>query len=415
MNNKLVVVVMGQNCEKFLPMCLESVQDADFTIYCDGGSTDKSIEIFNNNTPLARGDVIENKYNQDDPTMNGKQRNFYLTFLKEHFPNDWAICLDADEVVEDLSKIKELINRSADAIYSVKMRHFHNDLGHEDATVETHWVQNRLFKISEAVSYPEVEHPILQGKPTSQYSGTDITTIWHLAHINHCFNIKGRYEKNILHSNIHNKQFLDWWLRAHIFGQYPNKQIDLRDIPEVILKNFHIDKDEFYFANRNVEVKHPIMVKQWADYFKPESVLDLGCGRGCYLYFWNWYVKDCAGLEISHWAVNNAFTKVVGWGDITDIYTTGHDLVTAIDVLEHLDDEGLSKALDSMSIAGKRFLFSIPYKGNPDLDNDKTHKQFKTKDEWKALIKSHGIETEDAPADWLFAPQLLIGKLDKKI
>lgn len=42
--NKLIVVIMGQNCEKFISMCLESVKTADKIIYCDGGSTDDTMD-----------------------------------------------------------------------------------------------------------------------------------------------------------------------------------------------------------------------------------------------------------------------------------------------------------------------------------------------------------------------------------
>ena len=43
--NKLVVVIMGENCERFIGMCLESVKDADVIVYCDGGSADKTLSI----------------------------------------------------------------------------------------------------------------------------------------------------------------------------------------------------------------------------------------------------------------------------------------------------------------------------------------------------------------------------------
>ena len=42
--DKLVVCIMGQNCEKFIPMCLESVKEADAIVYCDGGSYDETID-----------------------------------------------------------------------------------------------------------------------------------------------------------------------------------------------------------------------------------------------------------------------------------------------------------------------------------------------------------------------------------
>jgi len=400
---------MGQNCEKFISMCLESVKEADAIVYCDGGSVDNTLYTCKQ---FNVQHIIHQPYNQEDKQMNGKQRNFYLDYLKQHYLNDWALCIDADEVVDDLSKIKEFIQTAKEGVYSVHMRHFHNDIGHEDATQEKHFVPNRLFKVKDKLYYPEVEHPVLSGDIEIYLDKTESTTIWHLAHINHCFNIKNRYEKNIKHSNMHSKEFLDWWLKAHIFGQYPNKPINLTDIPEVILNNFHINKDELYFKDRTIDMKHPIMVKQWYDYFKPENVLDLGCGRGCYLYFWKWFCNDSRGFELSQWAVDHAFTSDIKQGDITKCWCTDkeYDLVTAIDVLEHLDNEGLDNCLNEMSIHGRRFLFSIPFIGDPNLMNDKTHKQFKTKEEWIKLIESHGIKIKDTPTDWLFAHQLLVGE-----
>src|SRR3990167_6097251 len=99
----LVCVVMGQNCEKFIGMCLESIKDADAIVYCDGRSTDKTLEIvsteiwaINHADSNKEVRVIENIYNQEDKQMNGKQRNFYLEYVKKNYPNDWVLCLDAD-------------------------------------------------------------------------------------------------------------------------------------------------------------------------------------------------------------------------------------------------------------------------------------------------------------------------------
>ena len=35
---------MGQDCEKFIKMSYESVRDADEVIFCDGGSSDGTID-----------------------------------------------------------------------------------------------------------------------------------------------------------------------------------------------------------------------------------------------------------------------------------------------------------------------------------------------------------------------------------
>ena len=129
---RLVVVIMGQNCERFIEMCLESVKDADEIVYCDGGSIDGTLDIVNGfitkeiNTgkPMPEGTlwyakhpiVIENKYNQEDLGMNGKQRNFYLNYLKSNYPGWYCLVLDADEVLEEggIQKIKEFLDKNGE-------------------------------------------------------------------------------------------------------------------------------------------------------------------------------------------------------------------------------------------------------------------------------------------------------------
>jgi len=420
--NKLVVCIMGQNCERFIEMCLESVKEADAIVYCDGGSTDNTFNIFQN-CGIKDKMWIENKYNQEDLGMNGKQRNFYLNYLKQEFPDDWALILDADEVVENLSKIKEFIQTAQDGLYSVRMRHLIGDLAHEDSITDKHYVLNRLFKISDAGNYPEVEHPVLQAKiqmiPVGEefkqvrIDRTECTTIWHLAYIPNMWEIKKRYDNHMKKSNMHSPQYLKDWYYAHLFGTYPRKQFNITDLPKIILDKFGIDKDEFYFANRGIDLKHPIMVKQWNDYFKPGSVLDLGCGRGCYLYFWKWFIPgEYRGIELSRWAVEHSFIDNIRQGDITDEknFDTMWGLVTAIDVLEHLDNEQLDKALTNISKSGSKFLFSIPFIGDPNLENDNTHKQFRTKEDWIKLIESYGVKIKETPSNWAFASQILIGE-----
>lgn len=445
MQTKLIVMVMGQNCEKFLPMCLESVKGADQIIYCDGAGNQQQNTSTDEAILSGANYCISNTYNQGDEKMNGKQRNFYLKHLKKNFPNDWALCLDADEVVEDINAIKKFIQLAPKGCYSVKMRHFHENLGHEDATQEQHFVPMRLFKISEAEEYLEVEHSVLQpafksdtpedkdklrggnyvaqvlikeGKYTTM-GQTTCTTIWHLAHLEHCFSIKKRYEKNLIHSNMHSKEFLMQWYRAHLFGQYPIRQIDLTEIPNVILKYFHIDKDELYFKDRNVEVKHFIMIKNWIDYFKEKyntvdynpHLLEYGCGKAPYGFAAKIFGCDYKGVELSKHAVEKAFVPIEQ-GDITK-WDDGkeYDICLAIDVLEHLDNNQLDKALENLYDKASLYIFSIPFIGDPNLFNDKTHLQFRTKEEWKELLSEKGFKISDAPTEWAFHNQILVGEL----
>ena len=393
-------------------MCLESVKNADAIVFCDGGSIDYTRIKFLSFLPNGmKQEFIINPYNQEDKTMNGKQRNFYLDYLKQNYPNDWALCLDADEIVNDLSKVKEFIQDANPGLYSIKMRHFIGDLGHEDATKQVHYVLNRLFKISEAESYPEVEHPVLQPKQGTNVGATICTTIWHLSYIPNTWEIKKKYENHLKKSNMHTPEYLKNWYYSHLFGEYPKSKINLTDIPKVIFNEFGIDKDEFYFMKRGIELKNVLMVKQWHDYFKPESVLDLGCGRGPYLFFWNWFEYNIEGIELSKYAVNNAFINKIIQGDVCDesLYKK-HDLITAIDILEHLDDTQLDKTLNNMSKFGNKFLFSIPFEGDNNLFADPTHKQFHTKEWWINKISSYKIKIDETPSNWLFKEQILIGQ-----
>src|SRR3972149_3164378 len=94
---KLIAGVMGQDCMRFLPMCLDSLKEADKIIYIDGGSSDNSIEY-----ARSKGaEIISNYYDQNDKGMNGKQRNKFLSFIKEKYPDDWCIFCDSDEIIED--------------------------------------------------------------------------------------------------------------------------------------------------------------------------------------------------------------------------------------------------------------------------------------------------------------------------
>lgn len=245
MEQKLVVVIMGQDCEKTIGMALESVKDADVIVYCDGGSEDNTLYIVNNFnfTGSEIGvRIIINKYNQEDKQMNGKQRNFYLDYIKKNYSDWWCLALDADEIVEDVHKIKRLIQTTDKGLYHVKMRHLVGDFGHEDATKEEHFVPNRLFKIDCADKYTEVEHSLLMAKEGFKYYGTTCTTIWHLRECLGCFEYKKKYDWNRKKSNMHTDNELYKWYHLMISGQYPRKKVELWELPKALRRKFEIGK-----------------------------------------------------------------------------------------------------------------------------------------------------------------------------
>jgi 2-polyprenyl-3-methyl-5-hydroxy-6-metoxy-1,4-benzoquinol methylase len=401
---------MGPGKKHFAKICLESVKDADKILYW----TNKALDFQTENTIYRNLDIFFNGWDEQDPATNGKCRQRYLEYLKKNYPDDWCLVLDEDEILEEdgIKRIKQFINEREPGLYNVKMRHFIGDLGHEDATRPVHVVPCRLFKISEAIKYPEHSHSVLEG----ELKGACLdTTIWHLGHlpVEYLDYIKHRYKQHLKDSIIHTKQFLTQWYLNHLFGQYPVKQIDPTELPKIICDRYELDKDQFYFENRGLEVKHFIMTKQWKNYFQNKNVLACGCGRGPYLCAWNAYDVEAFGFDKSKFAVMNPINaNTQMWiDDITKFETTQKfDLVTAIDILEHLEYEDLEKALIHIHKTTKKFvLFSIPFEGDPNLELDPTH-IIKEGKEWWINRLSRYFKIKDAPQDWLFHEQLLIGE-----
>jgi hypothetical protein len=433
MEDKLVVVIMGQNCEKHISMCSESVKDADAIVYCDGGSTDSTVhnllkkgfcnkrtgginQIGESYTTFNEcWSIIYNEYNQQDPKMNGKQRNFYLDYIKKNYPDYWCLALDADEVVDTngIINIKKFINslptERSDTFFSVKMRHFIGDLGHEDSTQPIHFVPHRLFKIRDDLSYPEVEHPVLNC-PNVKSENVIITTIWHMAYCPNMWDIKKRYDNHMKKSNMHSPEFLKNWYNAHLFGKYPKTEINLLDIPEVILNTFNIDKDELYFQNRTLETKHFIDAMQWRDFFKCYDEIEIGCGIGPRVFAMNGVGIKTWGIEKSKFAIMHKMSQTIEYGDITNYEMPNNfDLAVAYDVLEHIEDDKINIAIENLiKLSKKHILISIPYKGTSNCDADSTHKIKENREWWLNKFLDKGLKEVKVPEHFLFKEQLLI-------
>ena len=409
--DKLIVVIMGPGKKEFLNLCLDSVKKADKILYWSSNLPNK-IEFDNLNTNKL--ELFDNKWDESDKATNAKARNLYLKHLKKNYPDDWALVLDEDELLDanGLKTIKKFIKERDPGVYHVKMRHFIGDIGHEDSTQAVHVVPGRLFKISNAIKYPEHSHPVLEGN----LGGACLETcIWHLGHlpIEYMDYILRRYKQHKNDSKIHTPAFLKQWKFSHLMGMYPTRQINPVELPRILLDRFEIDPDEFYFANRGVEVKHFIMTKQWNLYFKNKNVLDCGCGKGPYLLAWKFYDIDTYGFDKSSYAIKHSFLKSSNlW--ISDILSEPisqqFDLVTVLDILEHLQYDDLDIALKNIHrMTNKDVLFSIPFLGDRNLDMDETHIIKEDKEWWLDKLSDY-FTIKETPLDWQFRQQLVIGE-----
>ncbi len=408
--NKLIVVIMGPGNEEFFPMCHESVKGADKVLY------------FTSNLACMKyleGNTYYNDWNNSDKNTNGKARNVYLKHLKKNYPDDWCLVLDEDEVCEDIEKVKEFIQTAKPALYYPKMRHFIGDLGHEDYTTKDHWVPNRLFKISEAISYPIHSHPILKPKGKKCYQ-TNCTTIWHLGHlpVEYIKYIVKRSKEHLDNSIIHSKEFLKQWRDAHLYGKYPTKEINLIEIPKIILDNFDIDFDELYFRDRKLmEAKHYQDAIDWKDYFEskddePLSSLLFGCGFGQRVYALRNICNKGHGVELSEYAVKNSIIpKYVSQGNILDFNEPigNFKLTIAYDILEHLEYKDLEKAINTLYCFSEKYiLISVPFKGLPICDEDPTHIIKEDRDWWVKQFTDKGLKEVEVPSHFQYRHQLLI-------
>jgi len=431
---KLVVAYIGQDVQDFLPLSLDSIKDvADAIVFVDGGSKDKTLNILNDYGFETNGGFktfINRRYEHEHIGANGRARNAYLQFIQKHYPDYWCLVIDPDEVVQEPERIKptiELLEKEYKEdvqIYSPKMRHLIGNLTTEDTHVPKHYCPGRFFRVHQSLYYEEVEHPVIGSKTPCRHMYLETFTLWHLAYAKEMFAIKKRYDNHMAKSNMHTPEFLRQWYKAHIFGTYPSSKFHPSELPNTVKKFFDINDDELYFENRGVENKHWFESLQWIKHFNliyelNNTVLFCGDGLGVRTFTMRSMGIPACGFDISKYAVEHnvgGYGNTIYWQeDITKFQEhKRHGLVVCYDVLEHIDEKDIDQTLDNVSKYGKNFVFSIPFIGDPNLENDSTHKIKWTRQQWIDKIQQYGIKIVETPNHWLFKEQILVGEKNGK-
>src|SRR3990167_644470 len=112
------------------------------------------------------------------------------------------------------------------------MHHVFWTLSTEDATYPDHFVPRRLFYIKQGLSYPFVEHPLLQG-----YELPGIipdVAIWHFGPTRGILEEVRKYKTQCAKSNIHSPEQLAQWHQWHILGLLPAKRFDVMRLPKIV-------------------------------------------------------------------------------------------------------------------------------------------------------------------------------------
>lgn len=166
---------------------------------------------------------------------------------------------------------------------------------------------------------------------------------------------------------------------------------------------------EFELNDLNLTMDNPNFValaKSVADYckkFKPESVLDYGCGTGVYSEVLRQEGFNIIGQDIfkshrDYCKENYPLLKVY-------LKPKEADLMLWIEVAEHMTDQEITKALEA--VKPRIILFSsTPHK--TDFDETWGHINIKSDTQWVSMFRSFGyklIEKPKTPTLWTLAFQ----------
>lgn len=124
--------------------------------------------------------------------------------------------------------------------------------------------------------------------------------------------------------------------------------------------------------------------------FAPRRLFDAGCAIGLLVEcLWERGV-EAHGRDISPWAIDQVRADVRPWchvGSIAEPITGSYDLVTCIEVLEHIPEEEALAAIQVMAAAAPRILFS----STPTDLNEPTHVNVRPSIYWLTLWAEAGF------------------------
>ena len=128
---------------------------------------------------------------------------------------------------------------------------------------------------------------------------------------------------------------------------------------------------------------------------RPRSVLDVGCAMGLLVEQLRIRGVEAWGIDVSEFAIGNVHSSVAQYCAVSSAadealpngFPQSFDLVTCIEVIEHLEDEAVLPALENLTTLADRLLFS----SSPEDYAEATHLNVKPPDEWSARLAGLGM------------------------
>ena len=160
-----------------------------------------------------------------------------------------------------------------------------------------------------------------------------------------------------------------------------------------------MDKPEFIHDEVFYNLKSPrIIVPKIIELLNPESVIDIGCGIGTFLYcFKEQGIKTVLGID-GPWVDKELLYKFISKEEFKEQNLESplnlprkYDLVICLEVAEHLSEKAADDFIKNLVDAGDVILFSaaIPLQGGQNHINEQWS------DYWISKFNSHGYRFDD--------------------
>ena len=164
---------------------------------------------------------------------------------------------------------------------------------------------------------------------------------------------------------------------------------------EAYYKEYDIGaKSVDYLQSPELRGFHAGVARDVVAYFQPKTMLDAGCAMGVLVSEFRKLGVDAYGMDYSDYAVNNADPIARPYchqGSLADPFPAElprrFDLVTCMEVLEHMSPEDSRKAVANLCSVTDTVIFC----STPDDFEDPTHINVQEREYWAALFAENGF------------------------
>ena len=157
------------------------------------------------------------------------------------------------------------------------------------------------------------------------------------------------------------------------------------------------------------------IAKKIHDRLSPKTVLDVGCAIGMLVEALRSQGIDADGIDVSEWAIAQVPEPLRPYcrvGSITEELADHYDLITCIEVLEHLPRSMAAAAVSNLCRHADQILFS----STPDCFDEPTHLNVESPSYWAQLFAAHGFTRDfDFDASFLAPHATLFSRSETEV